>query len=548
MLPRINYADSYGKDKQTAFGGLDRRLGAKDGAIAGMENMTADHFPVLSNRPKRYKVKTLTKANGFAARDALLWVDGTGFYYDGVRKGTVEDSKKRFCFLNYYVLIWPDKLYYRVGSKGVKASKADLPAAGEYGELWSVGKTAPYDLYWWDGDTWDYLMPEFGPLEQRYSGSVRFRDGSYAGESAAANTIYAKGVDWADYFAVNEAVRIKSASNDLTLVIREIDGEELRFYENSFTNTEEACTITRFVPEMDFLLENGNRLWGCKGDTIYCSALGNPKVWEDYDNLSTGSWSCEVGSAGDFTGCVSYGGYPLFFKEDHIYRVYGRKPSAYQVEDSSDLGLERGSADSFAIAGQVLYYKSRAGFCAYAGGVPVIIDEALGGARLSEAVGGSDGVKYYVSVKNGDGYELLTYCKGMWHREDATRAEAFGWSGELYFLSGNHIWMTGRVRTAPDGEEDEVLSWVEFADCDGGTMSRKELQRILLRCEGRVTARIRYDGGRWEECAGYTGKKTMHTLELIPRRCDHFQLRLEGRGDWKLYMLAREYGEGSDMP
>ena len=67
------------------------------------------------------------------------------------------------------------------------------------------------------------------------------------------------------------------------------------------------------MPELDFLCENENRLWGCKGDTIYASKLGDPFNWNVFDGVSTDSYAVDVGSAGDFTGCFAYRGYPVFF-------------------------------------------------------------------------------------------------------------------------------------------------------------------------------------------------------------------------------------------
>ena len=138
---------------------------------------------------------------------------------------------------------------------------------------------------------------------------------------SAANTIKATGVDFADYFRAGDAVTISGATvhekNNTTIIIREVDGDELRFYENSFVigesgDSEAALTIKREAPEMDFLCENENRLWGCKGDTIFSSKLGDPFNWNCFDGLATDSYAVDVGSEGDFTGAVSYLGYAVF--------------------------------------------------------------------------------------------------------------------------------------------------------------------------------------------------------------------------------------------
>lgn len=124
----------------------------------------------------------------------------------------------------------------------------------------------------------------------------------------------------------------------------------------------EAVAITRLMPDLDFICENENRLWGCCDNTIYASKLGDPFNWNVFDGLSTDSFAANVGSDGAFTGCISYLGYPHFFKEDNIYKVYGDKPQNFQVVKSAGLGVMAGSEKSLAILGGTLFYLSREGW------------------------------------------------------------------------------------------------------------------------------------------------------------------------------------------
>lgn len=45
--------------------------------------------------------------------------------------------------------------------------------------------------------------------------------------------------------------------------------------------------VERRVPELDFVTEQGNRVWGCsrKENTIYACALGDPTNWYSYQAL-----------------------------------------------------------------------------------------------------------------------------------------------------------------------------------------------------------------------------------------------------------------------
>ena len=111
-LPPMANQDGIQKYKQTKFGGYNHTLGADNGDIWDMKNMTSDFYPLLAPRRPRWKVRTLTKPNGFYAHDGLYWVDGTGFYAGGTLKGTVTNGRKKFASLGAYIIILPDKKYY----------------------------------------------------------------------------------------------------------------------------------------------------------------------------------------------------------------------------------------------------------------------------------------------------------------------------------------------------------------------------------------------------------------------------------------------------
>ena len=524
MLPSMVYSSGIRKYQQVQFGGYNHNLSAKDGELWDMENLTSDFYPLLSPRLPRYKVETLTKPNGLYAKDGLYWVDGTGFYAEGEKKGDVSDSRKVFSSLGAYIIILPDKAYY------------------------------------------NKLTGEFGSLAASWSGSAKIQNGTYAGEDAEANTIYASGADWEEHFKAGDAVTISGAEahpeNNKTIVIREIDGDNLRFYENSFVIAEggdtENLTISRDVPDMDFLCENENRLWGCKGDTIYSSKLGDPFNWNVFDGLSTDSFAVDVGSAGDFTACVSYLGYPVFFKEENIYKVYGDRPSNFQVMGSASLGVETGSHLSPAIAGEVLFYLSRAGVVSYSGGIPQIISAPFGTERYKNAVGGSDGVKYYVSMEHDGEFTLFVYDTryGLWHKEDHLQAISFGWDQDLYFLSADGaLWLNGNAREAPEDAVSEgvVESAAEFADFVENSPNKKWTSKIQLRAEldagATLKIEIQFDSdGTWNLVSQMeTTVKRSFYLPIIPRRSDHYRLKLTGSGDWKLYSMVRENYIGSEL-
>ena len=511
MLPRmapVNIA----KHITEQFGGYDLRPG---GGAVDMLNMSSDKYPLMTVRQPRSST-AVTAVSSYGAYDKAFYVDGVDFVYDGVVRGSVTAGKKQIAALNDNIVILPDNKYY------------------------------------------DTVADTFGSLKLSWTGSISFADGTLYGEPASANTIETSGVAFA--FSPGDAVTISGCTtyteNNQTSIIREIsdDKKKLYFYENIFTVGAEAGTVTllRDVPDMEFICECGNRLWGCKGDTIYASALGDINNWNKFDGVATDSWSVDVGSAGSFTGCCSYLGYPIFFKEEVIYKIFGSKPSNFTAEESARMGVAAGSDKSLAVAGEVLFYLSRAGVMAYTGGIPENISAPFGDVRYHNAVGGSDGIKYYISMQDtSNAWHLFVFDPryNMWHREDATHAVGFGWQGKFYIAVSSGLWCT----SAGAGTAEASVLWeYETGDLYENDTNRKAVGKILIRTElsqgAELEIEIKYDNGEWKTISTITAAaKTSYYLPLIPRRCDAYRLRLSGRGECTLHSIAKEAIHGSPL-
>ena len=613
-LPNLPYPKSIMRSSpQTAFGGLNHNPGAGDGELYDMTNLSAGAYPLLSPRGKRgSELQTpVTAPRGLGAVDKPFWVDGTRFYYDGADKGavTATAADQVFAVLGDRICIFPAKKVYDVGTNTLSSLEAST------GALTGV--------------------------------TVAFRNGYYEGVPANANTIYKSGNGWSTYgFHEGDAVTISGCTthteNNKTAIIREIDGNYLKFYENTFTldprwryaaaegglaagtyhfvisetekqftlsgalsygdtldwdgsaltktvsgttttvttttgdggaeltfyeygvNYMEAGTLTftREVPALTQVCVNENRVWGTDGKTIYASKLGDPFNFNVFDGLSTDSWQSENVDAGDFTACVSYLGFPVFFKEDQVYKVYGDKPSNFQWTPSARLGVKAGCAKSLAVAGETLFYLSPAGICAYTGGIPSVISGPLGEDKTwSYAAAGSDHLRYYVSMTDGTAYSLFVYDTRYrtWHREDAAQAVGFAWwGGGLHMLkSDGTLWRLDGTA----GTLESAVSWVaEFADftrvyetTDTGSENKKGLLRLLIRCElgtnASMSVLVRYDSrGDWITAKTITAAaKKSFIVPLILRRCDHFRLKLTGTGDFKVWSIAPVRYSGSHL-
>ena len=63
------------------------------------------------------------------------------------------------------------------------------------------------------------------------------------------------------------------------------------------------------------------------------------------------------------------------------------------------------------------------------------------------------------------------------------------------------------------------------------------------------SSRIQYDSsGKWEHKLHIKGKGLKTFLApIIPRRCDHLKLKMIGKGEMRMYSLAKVYEQGSDV-
>ena len=316
-----------------------------------------------------------------------------------------------------------------------------------------------------------------------------------------------------------------------------------------------AITITREMPDMEYIFPGGNRLWGAKGDTIYGSKLGDPLNFNVFDGLATDSYSVELGTPGDVTGGIEYNGYPIFFKEDGIFKLYGDYPSNFQMYATMKQGVRKGCAKSLAIAGDILYYVSLYGVMAYSGGVPAWIGEPIGRALL-KAVGTSGGQKYYLSAYDGAEWGMYVYDanRSLWHKEDDMHLLDADYYGAVIGLAADGRILSLSPEYSGSGAEEENVPWmVEFADMVFGSPNRKGIGKMQFRFGfeevGTVTISVMYDSsGRWEPVMKVAGNtKESRVVPLIPRRCDHYKVKLDGQSRVNLYGMTVHYYHGSEL-
>ncbi len=193
-----------------------------------------------------------------------------------------------------------------------------------------------------------------------------------------------------------------------------LDGKETR----SFAVSSQVVELERRVPDLDYLTECDNRVWGCsnKENVIYACKLGDPTNWFSYRGIAADSYAVTVGSDGAFTGAATCMGYALFFKENTLHKLYGSKPSDFQLSSAALPGRGKNAARSLCVLNETLYYLSPDGVMAWDGSIPTKVSTALDPARLRnvQSRGGRalDG-RYYLHLVRGSGesqaVRLLVY-------------------------------------------------------------------------------------------------------------------------------------------
>lgn len=559
-----------------AFGGYNHNLRIGDGEFWDEENLSCDQYPVLSVRPRRSVfARPENGAGALIAKDSLCYTAGSKFYVNGygVEMG-LSPGGKQLVSMGAYVIILPDKKWINtmdttqhgdietqfetVGA--VTFSMCTVDGGGL--DIAYTGPTAPEEPknmeYWLDTGGEKHSLKLWSESSSMWTGIattyVKITCPGIGAGFELYDGIRIDGLEEAtteDLKGLNGSTIVWAKGDDYLVVVGLLD---------AVRTVETAITFSRTMPEMDFITECNNRLWGCRYglskdktvvNEIYACKLGDFKNWNCFMGISTDSYAVSLGSDGPFTGAITHQGYPVFFKENCLHKMYGSMPSNFQIQTTNCRGVEKGSERSLAIVNEVLYYKGANGVCAYDGSLPTEVSGVFGGESYRDGVAGAYKNKYYISLLGSDGPVLFAYdtAKGIWHKETGADFRDFcQCRGELYsILNGEILAMMGSR-----GEKEGEVSWMA---CTGtiGCVSpeQKYLARLNLRLSLEDSAQVwaQYDsGGQWEHLGSLTGRGLRpFTLPIKVRRCDHLKLKLTGRGDCRIYAITRTMEQGSDI-
>lgn len=530
MLPQLPINIQQRQSQILSIAGINLSDNYGEGSMKDCLNISARRYPYFTTRKGRTLVADYEDVTAVTSWDGLVVVSGTDLYYKGEKVGEVTAGEKQFACINTKIVIMPDKKILDMRTKEL----SDMAALATFTS--NVSTTAPAE-----GDT-EQIMTVTGDVTSLVAG--------FKAQDVIRVTL------GSDVFDLTyEKSELSSGNTKITFKV----GSSGNFLTRTYTTG--TRKMERRIPSFDYICEANNRIWGCVNEeqTIYASALGDPTNYYDYSGESTDSYAVAVGSAGNFTGCHKLGSSVLFFKEDTLHKVMGDYPSNFTIYSYSMDGVKDGCYKSMQVINELMIYLSRNGVCMYSGGSTNHISEALGNVKYSNGVSGNDGEYYYLSCKDENNVNhlfVMDIKKNMWVQEDDVVASDFASDGgnlymvnavdkKLYILNSGSFEGDWFIQFNPMYESVKVGRGAQML------FNKKHFVKLVLRVQiqkGHYCKILyRCDDGRWEESAILLGKGEELTSSVFAiNRCDKFEIRLEGTGEFTLMGMARLYMTGSE--
>lgn len=442
------------------FLGVNLGCRIADGEFSDMSNMTNDYYPALGNRKKRAVLGQLTKPQGILGGKYFTYVNDDKLYRDEVFVCNLDSLgiERQLVSMGAYIIVFPDGIMYntydgttdridccKTSSANPTFNLCKLDGTNYDSTNTVTSNTAPTDKtkYWIDTSAEPVVIKMYSTNTSEWvSIPTTYVKISAEGIGQGFSSYDAATISGVDSTApvynnwnINGSNIIYDAGKDFIVVAGLID--------KVFTNSK-PITIERKAPAMDFVCELNNRLYGCSSQKheVYACKLGDPKNWSFYGGLDSDSYAATVGTQSDFTGAISYNGAVYFFKDDGYHRIYGTKPSNFEVVWKPCRGVQGGSEKSLVIFNDYLVWKSREGIILFDGSTNLVSDK-LGPEPLYDAVAGSYRNKLYVSMRDND-YKYRNYVydlvKKTWCIEDGYRYQYIGYAnGGMYAIDDKNI-------------------------------------------------------------------------------------------------------------
>lgn len=610
--PSISNVKQY-KALTTVFGGINVNPSCMDGEFNDMQNMTADDYPVLSTRAKRRIQKNAGKGVWGITQDGSARIEDTAFLSSGeiiaelvyktkviqMQGITFERGSKQMLRMGAYVVIFPDKVWFNTKDETYGKIEAEKVIASGNQIKFEVTNADHAAITWKDESYYKDHTPKDGDYmmvtkDGKSSLKVYYKALSMW-SSVATTYLKITATDIGKNFDEDDGLKIivdnsvsKWDEADKVFLNKEDDGKlSMNTYivkkeddyiiipgiiKENKTLSNMPMSLLRKCPDMDYVVEYQNRIWGCSSANheVYCSKQGDPKNFNYYKGVSLDSWAATVGSSGDFTGACVFNQNPIFFKEDEMLRISVSPSGAHSYREVKCPGVGSTNHMSIATSDRAIYYAGSNGIYEYDGSVPQRISDNLGfdrpnqtnpwfgGMNVKYAVGFMVGPKYYLCIDNKISLkrELYVYDSrfNVWMKEDNLDVKfAYDLAGgfKAVYAGDDRIFLDGQG--FGDASFEKSFPWfIESGNIGYQETEKKFIAKMNVRMMLEVGAYadiwIQYDSsGSWEHLYNISGKGTKSfTIPIKTKRCDHFKYKISGRGSAKIFAISKMIEEGSD--
>lgn len=563
MAAKVSKIESVTESAEV-FGGIDRSNGTPLGYWQELKGLDFTAYPALRTcKPFSY-MELPDGITGYMFKNGgIVYTKADGIYIDG-KKTAVELStgEKRLVGMGAYILILPDEALINT---------ADDPI--------SVTYPTRHEL---KGSLYEYNQNQTRPtvaiFKRLYIDVAKdSAELSYYSEGNQIKIAYSYGGKTKYLTARIKSISEESYTRSGCVSINldtSVYNDTLYFYTEGrrMENFRVVCiknaTVSMKIPQMDFIVEHNNRLWGCSSadHEIYCSKLGSAVEWGNYDGISTDAWAATVGSDGDFTGACVYANSVLFFKENCVHIVYGTKASNFTVSTIKLRGVQSGSGGSLCISDGLLYYKAPEGVFCFNGSAAHRIDSKLGGDITDTAVMTADGRYIVMAAADGTVYFYDKRYAAWYERRLSGVCSAHEINGRLYAVAKGNSGKLTVIRLV--GTDSDAKKQAENSfEAVSGDIGRGKVFNIYK----KLRAAVRYsrknnevpvlslyvsgDGGEWKKAAEYNSTESkseeITAAPIIPLRCKTVRIKISGRisGDAYavLYGVYLDSEKGSEI-
>lgn len=587
-LPAIKNTGKYNR-RVITFGGLNMLQSFSEGEMSDCNGISHISFPAITQRRGSEKIFSCNMPTAVVFADKECICANDGLYYDRKKVMELEKGKKTLVFVGSKAIVFPDKVYYDTKSGESGTLSGECVAEGVKVTFSSSTITVPAEYYTTISTVQSTVFSADAKLSCYSTATIEnnrivldgfslkpaadMEEGDIFFEKCEKNQyriVISKEISQSgeEYVIVNDLVTYKNTVENIFATLREGDMVEISgctafpdnnktlkivskgenslvFASESFEAGSEKARISikRKIPDFTCVCSYNNRLWGCEGNTIYGSALGDPFNFFLYEQLSTDSFSVESNTAGDFTACSVYGSYCLFFKENECYKLYGSKPSNFQLTESFGGGIKKTDALSIANINGKIFYKGSGGIFSFYGGIPQCVSGKIESISMENAVAGSDGKHYYITVDTTDGREEFVYDdeKSLWSKSGIcdTLGYAF-YQGKIHRLREDGIYELS------DSADSNAEWYALLCPFDEKYYKAKNYSRLHITArlfeDSYLCVEVSRDDSPWQ-CLSrvYGNEKRYVDIPCVLRNCHEVRIRLSGKGKSIIESVTREF-------